>query len=906
MTDKWYAKTADEAVRMLKSSAASGLSSGAAKSRLRRDGINNIFTVPHVSASRYAGEILGDLTAVLFIITVAVAAIFGEIADVYVIGAILILSCILEVATYIKAQRVLEKMASYSVPAARVLRDGRVYVIDSRSVVCGDILLLEPGEAVPCDCRVISVSGKFSVSEKGITSNKNSVRKFADAPNVPANIDLSPESQTDMLFGGSVVVSGQARAAAVKTGEETLVWMLRGGLPVSDPEKLTIIKKMKKYCHVVSLIMISAVMVVTMIDLLTGTESRGLGSIFITGMSLAVASMSEFFTAVGYIIIACSVVGDKNTGAKIKKPAALKILADTECVIMSSNTVLRSGKKQVKGFYFGGKMYADFRMSNLTDGGKKQAGELMKLINLCLLSLGRTGLWGLAAADSDASVTEDLKTVESFCMELNRAGIGDEYKGVFQIVEHIGVSASSKFETTLAVRNNEFYAYSLGDISKILAGCKSYRSGNAVLPLTRDAQIDIVSRASSMERTSCRVVAVAGRKSPYNNTRRISVLQTDLCFEGFIGITDPITSGGAKIISSLKKANIRPVMVTEDTSSAEKHFAVSAGFIPFDDDSPYITGAEFKQKFKDTPLDEIDTSKYNVLAGFDNADLAKFIEAEKLKNLVTYAGAGRGDTELITLADTGFACSQKASQTAKVSAEALYDISGETTGGIHDINDAICRSKGVFFNLKHTAAYIITSQTARFMLVLLSVIFRLDAFLPQQILSPQQILIWGLIFDFLAVLIMAFEKPKIGTIEKKIPENTPLSKNEMVRSVIFGLLWAIITVAAPVIAKLCGADITEEAMQSCIFISSIISLVFIAAENAHEKSVFAPGTSINVMHLVFLLGAVALIVLCVLSEKAAALMRMVPPTQISLLLSMIPPVTMLVTYEVSKRIKRTK
>ena len=898
--EKWYAKTSDETVKLLKSSAASGLSTGAAKSRLRRDGANNVFTVPHVSAFRYAGEVLSDFTAVLFIITVVVAAIFGESADMYVIGAIMILSCVMEVATYIKAQRVLEKMASYSIPAARVLRDGGVYTIDSRGVVCGDILLLEAGAAVPCDCRVISVSDRFAVSEAGITHNKKTVRKYADVPDVPENIDLSPESQTNMLFGGSVVVSGLARAAAVKTGEDTLVWATRGGLPVSEPEKLTLIKKLKKYCRIVSLIMISAVMIVTMLDLLTGMESRGLGAIFITSMSLAVASMSEFFTAVGYIIIACSVVGDENKGAKIKKPSALKMLADTECIMMRSDTALRSGKKQMKGFYFGGKMYADFDMSAESDKEKPHTRELAKLLNMSLLSLGRTGIGGLARADSDAQIADDVKSAEAFYTQLIGAGVVDEYKNAFQIAGHTSPSQSSKYETTLAVRNNEFYVYSFGEISRILADCRSYKLGNSTVPMTRDAMLEIVSHASSLERASCRVVAVAGKKSPYNNMIRLPVLQTDLCFEGFIGIADPIVSGGAKLISSLKKAKIRPVMVTDSTSLEEKYFAVSAGFIPFDDDSAYITGAEFARKFKDTPPKEIDTTKYSVLAGFDNAALSKFIEAEKERNLVSYAGAGRGDTELITLADIGFASAQKSSQTAKVAAEVLYDSSSQTSGGIHDIYSAVCRAKGVFFNLKHTAAYIITSQTARFMLVLLSVIFEIN------VLSPQQILSWGLIFDFLAVLIMAFEKPKVGTAEKKIPESTPLSKSEMIKSAVFGAVWAVVTVLVPAIAGWCGADITEETMRSCVFVSSVISLIFIAAENAHEDSIFAPGTTINAMNLIFFAGAAALITICAFSEGAASLMGMAQPNQTALLLSAIAPLIMFASYEVTKKLKRRR
>lgn len=893
MTEKWYSKNSDDIAKILKTNAASGLSPEAAKSRLRKQGINSVFIVSHVSAWQYTKEVLGDLTTVLLVITAGVAAVFEGKNDAYAIWLLLILSCVCEVATYIKAHRILERTAAYSIPVARVLRGGNVHIIDSRNVVVGDIILLEAGEAVPCDCRIISCDN-LSVGEAGIVSERDISKKNADV--IKTSRDLYPEDMSNMLFGGSVIASGSAKAVAVEIGEDTLVYAVRGGIPVSEPEKMPIIKKLKKYCHVVSLAMIFAVLAITFLDLILGLESRGLGSIFMMGISLAVASMSEFFTAIGYIIIACSVVGrdrDENKhGAIIKNTGILKSLGNAECVMMKDDIILRSGVKKVKGFYFDGQMHPDAEK-------KESELELIKLLSLCLLSLGRIGVHGMVAAgDSQPLENSDIDMIGVLYGKLLSGGVKDEYKNKFQMIGHASVGGSSRHETTLALKvDDDYYAYSFGDLPGILADCVTYKSNGKKFILDKEKRREIFDEAFSLEKASCRIVAVGSRESPYNNMKRASVLQSDLCFEGFVGIIEPMTSDGAQIISAFRKADIKLVMITDSIGISEKYFAVSAGFISYDDDGGYITGKEFKEKFKGKKASEIDVSRYTVLAGFDSEDKLKFLEAEKYVHKTVYAGSGKGDTSLIAKSDAGMACSSLASQTARVSADVLIEKADEDSGGIHDVYSAVCEAKNIYFNLKHAASYLITSQTARLILVLCSVIFKLN------ILAPQQILAWGLIFDFAAVLIMAFEKPKSGVISEKISKHTPLSSGEMAKSALFGFFWAVVTVAVPVIAKVSEIEMSDESLKGCIFVSSVITLLVAATECTSEKSIFAPGITINLAYILFVLLVGAVVILCVVSDTFVMYLGLAKLDWITLLLSLIPAVAIFLMYEISKKLK---
>ena len=274
--------------------------------------------------------------------------------------------------------------------------------------------------------------------------------------------------------------------------------------------------------------MIGAVLLITFLDLLLGLESRGLGDIFMMGMALAVASMSEFFTAIGYIIIACSVVGgeaeESHTGAKIKNPAALEALGGVRTILMRDDVILKSGAKRISAFYRAGKMYSAPNAEN--------APELLALLSLSLLALGRTAD-SPAAPAVFAAAPGEAETLETFYRELVSRGTADPYRHRYLIAAHSGVAGSSRHETTLAVENTSqlFYAYSFGDFTRILADCVSYRSGDAALPLTADVRKSLTEEALSLWRAGNRRTITCAASPCYSRDsvwRAFSVSQNRL------------------------------------------------------------------------------------------------------------------------------------------------------------------------------------------------------------------------------------------------------------------------------------------------------------------------------------------------------------------------------------------
>ena len=340
------------------------------------------------------------------------------------------------------------------------------------------------------------------------------------------------------------------------------------------------------------------------------------------------------------------------------------------------------------------------------------------------------------------------------------------------------------------------------------------------------------------------------------------------------------------------------MLLTDDAEIPARYFAMNTGFLPHDRAEGCITGRDFKERFGGRALEDLDVSTYTVLSGFDSESKMAFLKAEKKNGIVVYAGSGSGDTALLAEADAGIVCSQRASQTARAAADVLGSPSAEKSGGIRELYSAVCRAKAAYFNLRHAAAYLVTSQVARLALVLYAVIFRFD------ILTPQQLLVWGLLFDFLAVLIIAFEKPDNHVLLLKMPVSIPLATEEILRASLCGLLWAVITVAVPAFARLLGLPMENDVVRSFVFLSAMITLVFIATENTNERSVFSPGVTLNAAYLLFVLGAAVLVIVCVVSRQAAAYLGLGRPDWVTLLLTLIPALIMTAVYEIFKRVRK--
>ncbi|MBO5111591.1 MAG: hypothetical protein J6D21_12860 [Clostridia bacterium] len=294
MTEKWYLKSQEELESVLRTSVADGLSPSAAASRLRTDGGNNIYSLKRRTALRVALRECFDLPSILLLFMLVINGLDHEgILSILVILAGIAIRTVF----YIRAMRVFSDMAIRAIPRARVVRNRTLCRIDSRRVLQGDVLYLQPGDFIPADARI--VKGKVRVSEHRITKKKTPADKENGTVADTSAMELS--SLSNMVFAGSRVVDGRAMAIVTDTGDDTLLMEFNGRISISTFERMPVVRRMNKHCALCETILLATVVVAAFLSMLVGDHS--IVRAFIFSLATAVSAVSEcYFAGAAYII----------------------------------------------------------------------------------------------------------------------------------------------------------------------------------------------------------------------------------------------------------------------------------------------------------------------------------------------------------------------------------------------------------------------------------------------------------------------------------------------------------------------------------------------------------------------------------------------------------------------------
>lgn len=920
MNEKWYDKTVEQIETKLKTNTAKGLPQRVAFKRKSRVGANIIYPIPKGSFRSYIKHIVTDFTSILLIITAIIAAVFENNISSAVIICILLLNYGLAIFSYVKAQRVLESMGNFALPSAKVIRDGRLYLINQEDLVPGDIIYVSAGDIVPCDARLFD-SDELYVLETNLTNITYAVEK--DSQFIDYR-DISPSQQMNMLFASTIIIKGLGKAIVCDTGEDTLISSLEKNTPIVSHEKLRIISVLKRYCSVWSLVMLVVVFSLTVLDLIIGNASRGLFEIFFSGMSLAVASMSEFYMAFGYIIIACGIFGaiqrlkDINCGAMIKNTSKVEVLKDLTCLVVPKECAFSIKNMRVE------RIYANNNIYKITD--YKFIDNCRQVIKYALIS---TGLYGRDKLVENNLKSENVYTAEEdsiihIAERFNLYNI--ELERNYPIIDHVSSSDTSLFETTLVFSEGSYVVTARGEIHKILENCLYYSENGNIYPLTNEKINNIKISASLITREAFRVIGVASKTTIHNTLSRIESCQTDMIFEGFMAVREPMLPGAAKNISKCQAAGIKVIMLCEDVSENNRHLAESLGIAH--DYTDIINTNEFA-KMKDGLL-RANVPIYRVYEGLNISQKSKLIQYLKDSGeVVGFLGRELDEITLLPECDLSFAQSMTVSgkagkkgvdltsrgtpiqmKSSKYSSKGrceaikfLSDVIISDTdklghGGFNAIVDALAYSKVIYKNLLRMIKYLITVQSARLFLMLYSVIAR------DMLLTPIQILFCGLIIDLVAVIIIAFEKPSTDILKHPIDIESrlqnPLSHN--IQCIVFGLIWAVLTVVMVKLLENFYITNTVSELMSGTFLSFIMVQIITLNETMKERSLFIPNVKINGVYLITFGSIAAFVVISLIFPQFGTLFGIYEMNWITCGAAAAMPIAMLIVYEIYKAI----
>ncbi len=923
MAEKWYDKSIKQTEIRLETDITRGLERDQVSRRRRLYGDNDIYPTPKKSFKTYIAHLLTDYTSLLMLVTLLIAAIFEETENLLIMLLILATYYGIVMFTYVKAQNVLEGMGMSALPNAKVLRGGRLYMVKQKQLVKGDVIYVSAGDIVPCDARLVESSG-LEVLEVNVTSVTRAVRK--DAKFVDYH-DIAPAQQRNMLFASTIVTKGTGRAICCETGADALVCVMKKNQPIISHERLEIFDHISGFCKKWTLAMTVMVLVLTVTDLVVGTTSAtGIFGSFMKGLSLAVASMSEFYTAFAYIVLACGIFGavnrkkEVNRGALIKNSAKLEDIKNLTCLIVPKEAGFNIHDMALGKVYANGDVYAP------GDHGYRRNAS--RVLRYALIS---TGLYGAGKLIENNRLRENIYTSEEeaiikaaeACSEYN---IGLEKR--YPMLEHLSKGVDNRFETTLVHYENSFVVSLRGDYGAVLPLCRYYTEDSRVYSMTQDKLNEFFIAAEKLARESYRVLAIASRDTIYNNLKRLSACQTELTLEGLIAIREPVLPEAAKNILRCRNNGLKVIMLAPDVSENNVILAENLGLAPKREQC--VTGYELYHMKEGLFRANLDV--YTVYQGLNLTQrrlLVRFLQEKGEK--VGYLCSDLEEIILMREADVGFSRSVTLSDRAGGSGidlagrniplytkdpkeatsgcEALKFVSDvivsepdkSGTGGFNSMIDALLSSKAVYYNLHRMLKYMIASQLAKLVLVFIAVLLGFTA------LTPPQILFCGLVLDFAAMIIIAFEKPDYTLLgaPSKISDklSRPFVKNLF--SAIVGLFWAVVT-AVSILYMVQYGLVDASAIPTCCFVSFILTQIAMLNECKREQSVFDRNVRVNGAYVVLLSVLVIFFLLIFLVPAVGELFAVLPLSIYGVCGSILPCVAVTLVCEVHKMLGRKK
>ena len=896
----WHLLKKEKVLGLLKTDPYRGLDEKNVRAHRMRWGVNSVWHIRHASAKEIASAALFDLATLLLIISAVCAAMFERETEAGLIVGILLAGGLLRTVTYVRACRILENMAREKIPVASVIRNGRVHLIPADEVVTGDIVYLEEGDTVPCDGRVIDGEDSL-LDESGITENKDPVHKFDTVISTESvGGEVPCEYRSNCVFAGARVLGGSLRIAATAVGHRTLAAMKQGGIEIEPAEQLPLVNRLAKRSRNTSLVMLACVLVLTALSMVKGMP---LTDVFLSTMAMATAAMSEFLSMLGTIIIAVTVrdcasseerrAGDAQSGSGhiagaaekprvvIREPAELESIAGITRIVFCGSSYFKSGRMELCAYRAGG-VFVELDEKK-TGYSAKNGGEIPdagRLLNLALAasSADNRGLAG-SGAHTEASEISGylLRGADAYT---KKSGRPVEYG--FAMMDHMDACAKSAgLHLSLIVNEGDVRCAACGKIDAVLRACTMAETPGGTVPITDEMRREIFTECAGLEFMGAKVIAVAHRISPCQQLNRVSVLTEYMTFAGFLAVSQEWEKNAAENVEFMKREGICPILFTED-SEADLYYCHRLGL--FDKRTRVIDAASaVPESFRNAPHGVIVS-----FAGLEHLPQAyegvmRAVMADNEGECTAAVGRKNRDAGVLDHADVGCSVADSpmrplAQSLAGRSVLAVHPEKKGTEarfGGLDGLIRGVYSSRQALENVESAKLYLTAAQCARLILMLAAVL------LPVPMLSPFCILAWGLLFDFAAVLVMAFEhgrgeriRPSPARRNAEDTDEPAEDRRSIAVPLSVGFFWGAVTAGAAWL-YLFLADFVRLDGGGAVFLycSLILSGLAVSCSIMKHGSIFRPGR-INTAYTAFALFALLMIPVILLTADLTWLGRL--------------------------------
>ena len=734
---KSYCQSKEEVLAALNSSAETGLVANEAERRLAENGKNKLKEGKKKSVVRRFFEQLADPMTIILIVAAVISgalAVYetvkgekGEYVDTIIILAVVILNAVLGVIQESKAEKAIEALQKMSAATSKVLRDGKVTIVPSENLVIGDVVLLEAGDAVPADGRIIECAS-LKIEEAALTGESLPVTKTEEALAAKDGKDVPLGDRKNMVYMGSTVVYGRGMAVITATGMDTEMGKIADALAQAEEGKTPLQRKLAQLSKILTFLVLGISIIVFGVQLLSAKSLNfdfALDS-FMIAVSLAVAAIPEGLAAVVTVVLSIGVTNMSKRNAIIRKLTAVETLGCAQIICSDKTGTLTQNKMTVVDFF-----------------GEEET-RIAKGMALC----------SDAAIDEEGGVTGE-PTETALVVWADKLGFKNPVlKKENARVGEAPFDSNRKMMSTVHQTENGYIQYTKGAPDVVIGLCTHYLQDGKPVPMTEEYKESILRANKQMADRALRVLACAERTwTELPTVFEPEALEQGLCFSGLCGMIDPVRPEVKAAIEQCRAAGIRPIMITGDHVDTATAIAKELGIL--EDGIRAISGSQLDEMDDETFEKEFRT--IGVYARVQPEHKTRIVTAWENAGCVTaMTGDGVNDAPSIKAADIGVGMGITGTDVTKNVADMVL-----TDDNFATIVGAVEEGRRIYDNIRKAIQYLLASNMSEVIGVFVMTLLGFT------LLKPVHLLWINLVTDTFPALALGTEKAEPDIMKRK-------------------------------------------------------------------------------------------------------------------------------------------
>lgn len=861
---RYYSKNIKEVEKMLKTNIQTGLDSKEATNRIKKDGENIIKDNNKKSnIAKFLAQ-FNDFMVIILLIAGAISFLTSflqgdkDFLDTIIIVLIVFINAVLGFMQENKAEKALEALKKMSSPKANVIRNGVLQKIDSTSLVIGDIIVINSGDYISADARLIECNN-LKVEEASLTGESIPIEKNIDTINIE---NSSIGDRKNMIYSGTLAINGKAKGIVTATGMQTEIGKIAHMIINQEDEQTNLQKKLEetgKILGIGALVICFGIFFIGLFRKIPPFE------MFMTSVSLAVAAIPEGLPAIVTIMLAIGVEKMVKRNAIIRKLPAVEALGSATVICSDKTGTLTQNKMEVIKVY------------------TKDRQKLYSMASLCNnVEIGLENK--LIGEPTEIALME---------IAIKNGVYKNKEEQVLPRVNEIPFDSKRKMMTTIHRNKTGYKIITKGAIDVLLERCTYYYENGEKQPLTDNKKREILRENMSMAKDALRVLAICYKDSETYVDINSTNIEKNLIFLGMVGMIDPPREETYDAVMKCKKAGIKPVMITGDHIETAKAIGKKIGILR--KDGLAITGAELDNISEKELCENI--YKYDIFARVSPEHKVRIVKAFKKRgNIVAMTGDGVNDAPALKTADIGCAMGITGTDVAKGASDIILADDNFST-----IVDAVKEGRAIYENIKKSVHFLLSSNIGEIITILISLLIGFKS--P---LVAIQLLWVNLVTDSLPAIALGIDPPDTALMNGRVKKSKTgiFTKDRWARISIEGMMIGSLALLSYAIGTVVfGKEIIGSTMA---FATLSISQLVHAFNLKTEKSIF----SINLFNNPYLIGSliigIFLQVAVIMVPTLSNIFKVVPLNSIQWLVVLVLCIMPVVIVETEKLLTSKK